>query len=43
MEILDRVLDRGIVVDPSARVRLAGTELRSLNDRLIVDWPHSQL
>jgi hypothetical protein len=38
MEILDRVLDRGIVVDPSTRVRLISNDLRNLHDRLVIDW-----
>lgn len=41
MEILDRVLDRGIVVDPSTRVRLTGVELRNLQERLVIDWRHT--
>ena len=38
MEILDRVLDRGIVLEPSTRLRLMGTELHNLQDRLVIDW-----
>jgi hypothetical protein len=38
MEILDRVLDRGIVLEPSTRLRLMGTELRNLHEHLVVDW-----
>jgi hypothetical protein len=38
MEILDRVLDKGIVLDPSSRLRVMGTELRNLQDRLVIDW-----
>lgn len=38
VEILDRVLDRGIVVDPSTRLRLIGTELCNLQDRVVIDW-----
>lgn len=37
VEILDRVLDNGIVVDPSARVYLIGNDLRSAKSRVIVD------
>jgi hypothetical protein len=36
-EILDRVLDNGIVVDPSARVFLMGNELRASKGRMIID------
>jgi hypothetical protein len=42
MEILDRVLDRGIVVDPSSRVKLIGSDLRNLRDRLVIDWRKTQ-
>jgi len=38
MEILDRVLDHGIVVDPSSRVRLPGLELRTAREHLVIDW-----
>lgn len=37
VEILDRVLDNGIVVDPSARVYLIGKELRDSKRRMIVE------
>ena len=37
VEILDRVLDNGIVVDPWARVYLIGNELRSTKGRVIVE------
>ena len=43
MEILDRVLDRGIVIDPSTRVRLMGDDLRHLHDRLVIDWRKTQI
>ena len=36
VEILDRVLDNGIVVDPSARVFLIGHDLHS-NGRIVVE------
>ena len=36
-EILDRVLDHGIVVDPSTRVFLLGVELRSIKARFVVE------
>ncbi len=36
-EVLDRVLDNGIVVDPSARVLLLGVDLRSIKGRLVVE------
>jgi len=38
MEILDRVLDHGIVVDPSARIRLLGLETGSFHEHLVIDW-----
>jgi hypothetical protein len=38
IEILDRVLDHGIVVDPSSRLRLPGLELRSAGEHLVIDW-----
>lgn len=37
VELLDRVLDNGIVVDPSARVDLIGNELRGSKRRMIVE------
>jgi hypothetical protein len=37
MEILDRVLDNGIVVEPSARVYLIGNELRLCMGRLVIE------
>jgi hypothetical protein len=36
-DILDRVLDRGIVMEPASRVLLIGKNLRSLGARLVVD------
>lgn len=42
MEILDRVLDRGIVIDPSARVKLIGNDLRNLRSQLVIDWHKTQ-
>ena len=42
MEILDRVLDRGIVIDPSTRVKLIGNDLRNLQGRLVIDWRKTQ-
>lgn len=41
MEILDRVLDHGIVVDPSARLYLIGSELRSSKGRMVVESLHT--
>jgi hypothetical protein len=38
VELLDRVLDNGIVVDPSARVYLIGHELRASKRRVVVEW-----
>jgi gas vesicle protein GvpA/GvpJ/GvpM family len=40
IEILDRVLDNGIVVDPSTRVLLMGMELRNMSERMVVDSAH---
>lgn len=37
LEILDRVLDNGIVVDPSARVYLIGNELHPSKGRMVVE------
>jgi hypothetical protein len=37
VELLDRVLDNGIVVDPSARVYLMGNELRGSKRRMIIE------
>ncbi|HET9181338.1 MAG TPA: gas vesicle protein GvpJ [Candidatus Angelobacter sp.] len=37
VEILDRVLDKGIVVDPSTRVYLLGKELRRSRGRMVVE------
>lgn len=42
MEILDRVLDHGIVIDPSTRVRFIGNDLHNLRDRLVIDWRKTQ-
>jgi hypothetical protein len=36
-EILDRVLDKGIVVDPSARVILLSLHLHAPIDRVVVE------
>ena len=36
-EVLDRVLDHGIIVDPSTRVFLLGVELRSIKARFVVE------
>jgi hypothetical protein len=38
MELLDRILDRGIVVEPSSRVRLIGLELGDEHEHLVTDW-----
>ena len=37
IELLDRVLDNGIVVDPSSRVALLGMDLHVMDDRVIVE------
>jgi hypothetical protein len=36
LDILDRVLDKGVVVDPWARVAAAAIDLRRGSDRLVV-------
>ena len=36
-ELLDRILDHGIVVDPSARIVLLGVDLLSIKGRLVVE------
>jgi len=36
-EILDRVLDKGIVVDPSARVVLMGNALRDTKSHMVIE------
>ena len=41
IEILDRILDRGIVVEPASRVRLIGLKLRGAAEHLVVDWRDS--
>jgi hypothetical protein len=38
IDILDRVLDHGIVLEPSSRVALYGTDLRKLHARVVVEW-----
>lgn len=37
VEILDRVLDKGIVIDPSARVSLIGQDLHAMRGRVVVE------
>jgi len=36
-EILDRVLDHGIVMEPSTRLVILGAELRNLKGRFVVE------
>jgi gas vesicle structural protein len=36
-DILDRVLDKGIVIDPSARVSLMGQDLHAMRSRVVVE------
>lgn len=43
VEILDRVLDNGIVVDPSARVYLIGRDLRASQRRLVIESVRTHL
>lgn len=37
IELLDRLLDNGIVVDPSSRVALLGMDLHAAGDRMVVE------
>ncbi|HKW77136.1 MAG TPA: hypothetical protein VJN64_16505 [Terriglobales bacterium] len=37
-EILDRVMDNGIVVEPSARIILLSEDLRESKGRVVVDF-----
>lgn len=37
-EVLDRVLDHGIVMDPSTRLALMGVDLHTLKGRFVVEW-----
>lgn len=37
VDILDRVLDKGIVIDPSARVSLMGQDLHAMRSRVVVE------
>jgi hypothetical protein len=36
IEVLDRIIDKGIVLDPWVRVILGATDLRSKNNRIVV-------
>jgi hypothetical protein len=36
-EVLDRVLDHGIVMDPSARVMLMGVDLHTIKGHFVVE------
>jgi hypothetical protein len=36
-EILDRVLDHGIVMDPSTRVALMGVDLRTMKAHFVLE------
>ena len=38
IEILDRILDHGIVLDPSSRMRLPRLELDNQQERVVIDW-----
>ncbi len=37
IDVLDRVLDKGTVVDASARLRLAANDMRSMQAHVVVD------
>jgi hypothetical protein len=43
VEILDHVLDNGIVVDPSARVYLIGRDLRASQRRVVIESVRTHL
>lgn len=43
VEILDRVLDNGIVVDPSARVSLIAQDLHTIKGRVVVESVNTYL
>ena len=43
VEILDRVLDNGIVVDPGARVYLIGNELHVSKGRMVIESVRTHL
>ena len=38
MEILDRLLDHGIVVDPYSRIHLLGLDAPMFHERFVIDW-----
>ncbi len=38
VDLLDRVLDNGIVVDPSARIYLIGHDLSKSTRHMVVEW-----
>jgi len=42
MEILDRVLDHGIVIDPSAKIRLVASGKDTAEEHLVVDPDDTQ-
>ncbi|HJT53047.1 MAG TPA: hypothetical protein VJ848_04305 [Candidatus Angelobacter sp.] len=43
LDLLDRMLDNGIVVDPSTRVYLIGNELRPSRERMIIESVRTHL
>jgi gas vesicle structural protein len=43
VEVLDRVLDKGIVIDASVRVALVGVELLAVDARVVVASFHTYL
>lgn len=42
-EILDRIMDKGIFLEMSARMRLLGFSLRGSRERLIIDWSKTKI
>jgi len=42
-EVLDRVLDHGIVMDPATRVSLIGMDLQSVKARFVVESVQTHL
>ena len=43
VEVLDRVLDKGIVIDVWAKVSLVGIEVLAIEARVVVAWVYTYL
>jgi len=41
-EILDHIMDHGIFLELSSRMRLLSLPLRGAKERLIIDWSNSR-